>query len=120
MIGNYVSDSDGLVTLLYEFDRDKLYTLTETSAPDGYVGLQKKCKFKVNPDNTISLYYEDDTESGERKIMLKIMNWVKYHPGENGIDAFVDVYNKQFNFKIEKTDKDNTTKALRGSTFCPL
>ena len=115
VIGNYVSDSDGLVTLMYEFDRDKLYTLTETSAPDGYVGLQKKCKFKVNPDNTISLYYEDDTEWGTKDI--KDTNWVKYHPGANGIDAFVDVYNKQFNFKIEKTDKDNTTKALRGAHF---
>ena len=115
-IGDYISDSEGIVTMLYEFNYNELYTLTETSAPEGYVGLQKKCCFKVNYDETISLFYEDGTTVwGENDN--DDTKWVKTSPGNNGIKGFVDVYNKKFNFIIAKYDKNNTEKSLESAHF---
>ncbi len=103
VIGKYTSDSEGTVTMMYNFSNDEVYTLTETAAPDGYVGLLKTLKFKVNSDETVTLLYEDgitpwgDTVEADE-------NWAKWKNGENGITAYVDIYNKPFNLKLQKTD----------------
>ena len=117
-IGKYTSDSEGLVTMVYNYEKNKLYTLEQTSAPAGYVGLQKIIKFKVNNDNTISMYYDDGvTPWGTVVDENNDVNWAESNPGENGIDAFVDVYNKPFNFIIAKVDKDDVTNFLDGAHF---
>jgi hypothetical protein len=99
--------------MLYSFEPDKLYTLTQTSAPKGYVGLQKKLRFRVRTDETVELYYENGTDKwgGDDN------KWADHKTGENGIIAFVDIYNKPFNFKIIKTDNDDSGIKLDSAHF---
>ncbi|MBQ1616200.1 MAG: hypothetical protein II086_02990, partial [Ruminococcus sp.] len=114
-VGNYYSDENGLVTILYDFEKNKTYTLTETAAPRGYVGLQKNLCFKVNNDGTVSLFYEDGTEWGNKdSVDLK---WANGKLGDNGLSAYVDVYNKQFNFKVVKMDSEETDIVLDNAHF---
>ncbi len=114
-VGNYYSDENGLVTILYDFEKNKTYTLTETAAPRGYVGLQKNLCFKVNNDGTVSLFYEDGTEWGTKdSVDLK---WANGKLGDNGLSAYVDVYNKQFNFKVVKMDSEKTGIVLDNAHF---
>ena len=114
-VGNYYSDENGLVTILYDFEKNKTYTLTETAAPRGYVGLQKNLCFKVNNDGTVSLFYEDGTKWGTKgSVDLK---WANGKLGDNGLSAYVDVYNKQFNFKVVKMDSEKTGIVLDNAHF---
>ncbi len=115
-VGTFTSDASGLVTMMYSFDRNQLYTLTEVGAPSGYVGLDKSLKFKVNDDDSVSLFYNDGTtEWGDNDV--KDRKWANYKPGENGIVAYVDVYNKPFNFKIMKMDSLDSEELLTGAHF---
>ena len=111
IIDTYVSDSEGIVTMMYSFERGQIYTLTETIAPKGYIGLQKPVCFKINDDDSVSLYYGDGTTTwGD--LDAKDIPWVKGKHGSAGITAFVDVYNKPFNFKIVKTNSKNPDMLL--------
>lgn len=114
-VGTYVSDSAGTVTMMYEFDRNEVYTLEQTAAPRGYVGLQKKLRFRVNNDDTVSLFYEDGTAWGSQDITD--LRWANDKPGSGGIIAYVDVYNKQFNFKVAKMDNEDTSIPLDSAHF---
>lgn len=115
-VGNYSSDDEGTVTILYKFDKDKEYTLTQTSAPKGYVGLRKTVKFKVNSsDNSVSMYYNDGSEWGSEDA--DDLKWANWKPGENGILDFVDVYNKPFNLKIMKIDSEDPSLKLGSAHF---
>ena len=113
MIGSYVSDASGIVTMLYNFEPDQLYTLTENVSPKGYIGLQKKLCFKVNTDETVSLYCED----GITEWSAADSGWADWKNGQNGITAYVDVYNKSFNFKIVKTDSEDSGLRLDSAHF---
>lgn len=116
VIGRYTSNSDGIVTMMYNFERGELYTLTQKAAPKGYVGMQKKLCFKVNNDDTISLYYQDGaTEWGMVDSYDK--KWAEWEKGENGITAAIDVYNKPFNFKIVKVDNEMSPIHLGSAHF---
>ncbi len=114
VIGTYTSGSDGIVTMLYEFERNQLYTLTETASPNGYIGLQKALSFKLNNDDSITLYQSDGTTPWNRSTDL---NWANSKPGARGFTAFIDVYNKPFNFKIEKMDSEDTDIQLDSAHF---
>lgn len=113
VIGEYSSADDGTVAMMYNFEREKMYTLTQKSAPKGYVGLQKKLCFRIMDDDTIELYYEDGTTAWGGKDA----KWAAWSEGENGITAFVDVYNKPFNFKIVKTDSEDSDIKLGAAHF---
>lgn len=119
LLGTYTSDGEGIVTMMYSFEHNKKYTLTQTVAPKGYVGLQKPVCFAVNDDETISLYYADGTVWGTSTTGdgEYDKDWVKYRKGENGITAFVDVFNKPFNFKIDKTDSKDSSIKLGSAHF---
>ena len=114
VIGTYTSGSDGIVTMMYEFERNQLYTLTETLSPRGYVGLQKPLTFKVNNDDSVSLYQADGSTPWNSATDLK---WANSKPGTNGITAFIDVYNKPFNFKVAKMDSEDTGISLDNAHF---
>ena len=114
-VGTYTSDSKGIVKMLYDFDMSHTYTLTQTSAPKGYVGLQKDVRFKVNADETVSLFY-DDMENWGKKDPADL-KWANGKPGSNGITAYVDIYNKQFNFKIMKMDSEDPNILLGSAHF---
>lgn len=116
LLGTYTSNSDGIVTMMYSFDKNEVYTLAQKTAPKGYVGLQKQLCFKVNNDDTISLYYSSGTEDWG-SIDSYDKKWANWKTGENGITASVDIYNKQFNFKIVKVDSDQSPIKLGGAHF---
>lgn len=114
-VGVYNSDANGLVTILYDFDKNQTYTLTETAAPRGYVGLQQNLCFRVNINGSVSLFYEDGSSWGTKdSVDLK---WANGKPGSNGLSAYVDVYNKQFNFKVAKMDSADTGLMLDNAHF---
>ena len=116
IIGKYTSGADGLINMLYTFEHDKMYTLTETMSPKGYVGLSKALKFKVNTDDSVSLFYEDGvTPWGDTDI--KDEDWAKWKTGAHGITAYVDIYNKPFNLKIAKMDSTDTSIMLGSAHF---
>ena len=116
IIGKYTSGADGLINMLYTFEHDKMYTLTETMSPKGYVGLSKALKFKVNTDDSVSLFYEDGvTPWGDTDIKDK--DWAKWKTGAHGITAYVDIYNKPFNLKIAKMDSTDTSIMLGSAHF---
>lgn len=110
-VGEYTSDSEGSIAILYSFEHGQVYTLEQKTAPSGYVGLQEKLCFKLNNDETVSLFKEDGT------TLWKTNGWADTKPGENGITAFVDVYNKPFNFKIVKTDSEDSSVKLGAAHF---
>ena len=116
VVGTYTSLSDGTVTVLYDFNKNEKYTLEQTSAPKGYVGMQKKLVFSVNDSKGISLYYDDKTTAWGTTDPVDL-NWANSKAGENGIDGFIDIYNKTFTFKIMKTDSENSDLALNGAHF---
>ena len=60
----------------------------------------------IGDDDSVSLYYADNcpwgTENESHQHVTNDANWVQGRRGENGITAYVDVHNKQFNFKLMK------------------
>jgi len=116
VVGEYKSDADGIITMLYTFEYDEIYTLVQDAAPAGYVGLQKKLCFKVNTDDTVSLYYKDGTTDWG-SLDEADNKWANWKQGQNGITAYVDIYNKQFNFKLMKLDSEDTDIKLGAAHF---
>ncbi|MBQ5317406.1 MAG: hypothetical protein J6I96_07610 [Oscillospiraceae bacterium] len=116
VIGKFTSDETGLVAMLYNIESDKKYTLEQTVAPRGYVGLDKKVIFVMNNDKSVSLYNEDGTTAWG-SVDASDKKWAHYTPGQGGIDAYVDVFNKPFNFKLEKMDNEETGLMLDGAHF---
>lgn len=116
-VGTYYSDSAGIVTILYDFVKNQTYTLTETAAPRGYVGLQKKLCFKVNNDGSVSLFYEDGDVWGTKQDCEDDTHWANAKPGSNGLSAYIDIYNKPFNFKLVKMDNVETGLMLDNAHF---
>jgi fibro-slime domain-containing protein len=116
MIGTYTSDSDGIVTMLYSFERNKIYTLTQTAATKGYVGLKKQLCFMINDDDTVSLFYSDGTTVWGT-LDEKDSPWADGKIGSSGITSFVDIYNKPFQFKVVKTDSANPDVTLDHAHF---
>ena len=114
-VGTYYSDANGLVTILYDFDKNQTYTLSEITAPRGYVGLQENLCFVVNNDGSVSLFYDDGEPWGTKES--DDVKWANSKPGSNGLSAYVDVYNKQFNFKVAKMDNEERTTMLDNAHF---
>ena len=114
-VGTYTSSAEGIVTMLYDFEPNQLYTLKQTAAPAGYIGMHKTLCFKIVGGRAI-LYEEDgvtpwgDSDSTDLK-------WANEKEGHDGFDAFIDIYNKQFNFRIEKTDSENPEILLNSAHF---
>lgn len=115
-LGSFTSDREGIVNILYNFERNELYTLTQDSAVKGYVGLQKKLKFRINDDESASLFYNDGTTPWGTADSTD-NGWAGWKPGVNGITAFIDIYNKPFNFKIVKTDSADPELKLGSAHF---
>ena len=64
----------------------------------------------------MSLFYADGT-SDWGSLDEKDIPWVSGKTGSDGITAFVDVYNKPFNFKVVKADSTDPDKMLEFAHF---
>ena len=110
IIGEYVSDETGLVTVMYDFDYNKNYILTESAAPKGYLGVPDPIIISLSSENsvktiTVKVGDDDQSEWAEGEILSS----------QNELVAEVDVYNPKFNIKFKKVD--GSGKALGGAKF---
>ena len=107
VVGEYTSDSNGRISILYKFDRNKDYVITQTEAPTGYMGLIQPVTFNVNDSDELTL----TDPNGE--------GWSKYlaETSGNGILGYIKLYNKPVALDLYKFDKDDDGIALAGAHF---
>jgi fibro-slime domain-containing protein len=105
-LGTYVSDSHGRITILYDFERNVNYTLTQTSPPQGYIGLPSSTVFSIGNDDSVSISGNESQWQDGRKSDVT---------GDQLI-AYIDVFNKPFTFTAVKADADSSD-VLSGAHF---
>ncbi len=93
-LGTFVSDSNGRITVMYEFDRNVEYDLIETAAPEKYIGLPNSVTFKISSDDNLTL-------SGNE---AQWQTWYKPKNAGDKLIAYIDLYNKQFALSAYKYD----------------
>ena len=120
VVGTYVSDDDGSVTVLYHFEDGDEYTIEETISPRGYLGLTQPISFKIVQTETgYSLESwkngndtdDDDTNTSDGK------NWAEYKAPSEIMVAAIDMYNKPFTLQVVKADSKDKTKVLSDAHF---
>ena len=105
-LGTFTSDSEGRVTVMYDFIYDTDYTLTETAPPGGYIGLPDSAVFSVGSDNSIALRGNEEP-------------WQLWYPSANTDDhiiAYIDLFNKPYTLKVIKEDSQ-TRQPLKDAHF---
>ena len=93
-LGTFISDSDGRVTIMYDFIHNTDYTLTETEPPAQYIGLPNSAVFSVNSDDKITLSGNED-------------QWQSWHSPttpDDRIIAYIDLFNKPYRLQVIKED----------------
>lgn len=108
-IGTYTSDKNGRVTILYEFDRDTDYVITETASPKGYIGLPNPVTFSIAANNDVTVNGNGNGNEWQ--------NGAKFNNDENLV-AYINVYNKPFTIEVYKFDGEtNGTSGLSEAHF---
>ena len=117
LIGNFTSDADGKITIMYNFERNEdisnyengtCYVLTQISSPVTYIGLPEPVTFAIGKG-----------EEPEIVVTGNEAKWNNYHklPGTTEeVVAYIDVYNKPFTLKAVKVDSEDDT-VLEGVHF---
>ena len=108
VIGTFTSDANGRITVMYDFERNSDYTLTQISPPDTYVGLPNPVVFSVGNQG-----------SGEVNASGNESQWQDGYPATDPhdyIEAYIDVFNKQYTLQAIKVDED-TGAPLSGAHF---
>ena len=93
-LGTFISDTDGKITVMYDFAHNTEYTLTETVPPGGYIGLPNSAVFSIEDNDSISLRGNED-------------QWQSWHPSidpNDRIIAYIDLFNKPYQLKVIKED----------------
>ena len=101
--GEFVSDSDGLITLLFNVPtgENNIYTLTETSAPHGYTGLTEPVQFYITEeDGKQTVHFIQPAEPD---------GWHNSNPGSGKIDAVINIYNPEYTLEAIKYDAQTNT-----------
>lgn len=109
VIGSYTSDSNGRITIMYNFERNTDYTLKQIAAPATYIMPSNTVTFNISAGDTPTI-----TVGGNDEV------WNNYHlPDEQGnlLVAYIDIYNKPFTLKAVKVDKDDYENLLEGVHF---
>lgn len=118
---HYTSDELGEVMVLYGAKKTGTYTLTQTAAPNGYVGL---------PEELIQFTVHSDGSGGLNVVITKDENGLDSSGGDNGnywvdpstadptgvYQAVIDVHNRPFGLKAVKIDGE-TQEVMKGATF---
>ena len=113
----YTTGKNGRITILYDFEMDTDYVLTQVSAPVGYVGITEPVRVWITHNTTDEVHEENHNEVG----------WVTWeHVNQttgNDLIADITVRNKPFTLKAIKiktpdpTDPTNEPIPLPGATF---
>ncbi len=93
-VGTFTSDSHGRVTILYDFERNVDYSLTETAVPAAYVGLPNTAVFSIANDDTVTVSGNSaEWQTGRKSDIV----------GDKLI-AYIDVFNKPYTLSAVKVD----------------
>ena len=110
--GTYTSDSRGLITVLYDFDVNDDYTLTQISSPTGYQGLVEPIIFRIPASKDSITVSADSALNGWYKAET-----IDQTSGDNLI-AYVNVKNREYTLVTKKVDPDPADpKDLPGAHF---
>ena len=105
-LGTFTSDANGRITVLYDFEKNVDYTLTQTGTPLGYIKVPNSVVFSIENDNSVTI---NGNES----------QWQSGRAGDTAGDnysAYIDVFNKPYVLKAIKVD-GGTDEALPGAHF---
>lgn len=105
-LGTFTSDAYGCVTILYGFERNQEYILTETSPPNAYIGL---------PNATSFIIHNDDSPA----VTGNTAEWAAGRTSVSADDeavAYIEVYNKPLQLYVIKHDTE-TDEPLSGAHF---
>ncbi len=106
ILGTFISDSQGSITVFYDFERNTEYTLTETEPPAGYIGLPNIAVFSINSDDSVTMSGNDTQWQNGRKSDI----------ADDNLIAYIDIYNKPISFTALKVDSA-TNEVLSGAHF---
>lgn len=101
---SYTSDENGLITIMYDFQPNVIYTLTQTGAPPGYIGLDEDLKIKVDEQNKVTIIHSNPDDYKLEEL------------SEESLIAKLTVRNKQFKLKTLKVDS-KTKNPLKDAEF---
>lgn len=103
--GTYTSDENGRITILYEhkIDTEAEYTLTQTVAPKGYIGLKNPFTFAVTAQDEIVL-----VDDGDKDQWDEWKDWNKPQQSTDKLIAYINVYNKPYTLEVYKFDGTST------------
>ena len=110
-VGEYTSDEKGNIVILYGFEKDKTYSLVQTKAPVGFIGLENPVEFVISG------------LTGSEEITLTAVDgsdWANKEAGSDadGILGRINVFNKPFELKIHKYELNDVNKdGLEGAKF---
>ena len=112
-IGTFTSDADGQITILFKednLDLSKTYTITQTKAPKGYIGVPEpvEVSFAVEGDSVTAVNVTgNDSQWAD--------GGVKSNDAENLI-GYIKLYNKRTELTVRKVDSF-TGRPVQGAHF---
>lgn len=112
-VGTFTADSDGQITILFKednLDLSKTYTITQTKAPKGYIGVPEpvKVSFSVEGDSVTAVNITGNDS--------KWANGDIKNNDEENLIGFVKLYNKKTVFTVKKVDSI-TGQPVKGAHF---
>lgn len=118
-VGNFTSDDNGLITIAYLRDNE-IYTLTETSSPAGFIGLQQPLLLKR--DGSQVYVSNDNGSTWESTVANSSDGW--YFADDTDVTSGTDirigvltVKNKPYTLQVKKTQQTTDGAPLQGVTF---
>ncbi len=105
--GTFVTGEDGVITQIFGYTpgEHNVYTITQTAAPSGYIGMEGPLQFYIDEAGTVHFINRSTTDG-----------WANHLPGSGKIDAFINIYNKPFSLSALKLDAE-TDLPLAGAGF---
>ena len=122
LVGEYVSDRSGLVTVLYGLTMGEKYMVEEVLSPRGFIGMAQPVYFTVTASGTAYSINEwsnaNDPAEDNDNAPSDGKNWAEYTLNNDNqiMAAKIDIYNKPFTLEMKKID-GGTKTALEGVEF---
>ena len=115
-LGTFISDAHGRITVLYDVMHGENYTLTQTGAPDCYIGVPNPIVFSVDTeeaDHVVTVTGNDAIWASGRSANAKKRDGTH---DDSPIIAYIDVFNKPFTLEARKISS-RTGAPLAGAHF---
>ena len=126
---SYISDTNGLVTVLYTPSEDGIYELAESRSPRSFIGMPQGITFQLGQNEQSSdplriLTQPSDMIEGsdelkpfkDRWMIIRFPDSTKPNPEIDKYAAVIDIYNKPFTLQVVKESASDNTP-LAGAHF---